>query len=296
MGEENCVRGFKVFNPDWTCLDKQYTCPGEFEEDVELDVCESGMHFCKRAVDCFNYYSFDPENKVAEVIAYGEVKEKDDKCCTNKLKIIREIPWGELLSLVNIGRNCAGWKNTGNLNDGDLNSGDNNKGDWNTGNCNKGNLNSGFKNEGYQNAGNYNIGNRNSGDCNYGNYNSGDWNMGDYNSGCFNTVSQFLMFNKPSKWSYDEWLNSDAHFILFDMPQNEILWINSNDMTDDEKAAYPEYKITGGCLREYINKDKRQKWWGNLCSEKKELVMSLPNFDADIFKEITGIDVTKGNN
>ena len=51
------VNGYKVFNSDWTCRDKQYTCPGKFEENVEPDVCYHGMHFCKKAVDCFNYYS-----------------------------------------------------------------------------------------------------------------------------------------------------------------------------------------------------------------------------------------------
>lgn len=33
------VRGYKVFNPDWKCRDKQYTCPGKFKEDVEPE-CE----------------------------------------------------------------------------------------------------------------------------------------------------------------------------------------------------------------------------------------------------------------
>ena len=70
------VNGYKVFNSDWTCRDKQYSCPGTFEEDVELDVCHHGMHFCKKAVDCFNYYSFSSSNRVAEVVAYGEVREK----------------------------------------------------------------------------------------------------------------------------------------------------------------------------------------------------------------------------
>lgn len=32
------VKGYKVFNPDWTCKGKQYTCPGKFEEDVEISV------------------------------------------------------------------------------------------------------------------------------------------------------------------------------------------------------------------------------------------------------------------
>ena len=25
------VKGYKVFNPDWTCMEKQYSCPGKFE-------------------------------------------------------------------------------------------------------------------------------------------------------------------------------------------------------------------------------------------------------------------------
>lgn len=61
MSETGAIRGFKVFNHDWTCRDKQYTCPGVFEEDVTPSVCNLGMHFCKRASDCFNYYSFNSE-------------------------------------------------------------------------------------------------------------------------------------------------------------------------------------------------------------------------------------------
>lgn len=69
------IKGFKVFNPDWTCSPngntKQYTCPGKFEEDVTPVRCGQGMHFCKAAADCFNYYDFNPDNHVAEVAAYG---------------------------------------------------------------------------------------------------------------------------------------------------------------------------------------------------------------------------------
>ena len=67
------VKGYKVFNPDWTCRDKQYTCPSTFEENVNPSVCNVGMHFCKNAADCFNYYQFNPDNHVAEVIAHGTV-------------------------------------------------------------------------------------------------------------------------------------------------------------------------------------------------------------------------------
>lgn len=122
------VKGFKVFNPDWTCSPngntKQYTCPGKFEEDVTPVRCGQGMHFCKEAADCFNYYSFNPDNHVAEVAAYGTVVEEGDKCATDKLEIIREIPWTELLEMVNMGKGCTGLCNSGNRNSGDCNSGD----------------------------------------------------------------------------------------------------------------------------------------------------------------------------
>jgi len=119
---QNVVHGFKVFRPDWTCSPngntKQYTCPGKFEEEGELDVCGHGMHFCQTAADCFNYYSFNSENKVAEVIALGEVDSDGTKSCTNKIQIVREIPWQELLEIVNTGKGCTGLCNSGDWNSG----------------------------------------------------------------------------------------------------------------------------------------------------------------------------------
>ena len=34
MNETEVVKGYKVFNSDWKCRDKQYACPSKFEEDV----------------------------------------------------------------------------------------------------------------------------------------------------------------------------------------------------------------------------------------------------------------------
>lgn len=130
------VHGYKVFNYDWTCSpngnSKQYTCPGKFEEDVDVSVCHQGMHFCRRAVDCFNYYSFNPQNKVAEVIAYGKISENGDKCCTDKLQIVREVPWSELLEIVNTGSGCTGYRNSGNRNSGNWNQCEYSNGCFNT--------------------------------------------------------------------------------------------------------------------------------------------------------------------
>ena len=35
--------------------------------------------------------------------------------------------------------------------------------------------------------------------------------------------------------------------------------------------------------------EERQKWWNKLSARNHNMVRSLPNFDAGIFKEITGI-------
>ena len=278
---QNVVHGFKVFRPDWTCSPngntKQYTCPGKFEEEGELDACGHGMHFCQTAADCFNYYSFNSENKVAEVIAYGEVRTDGDKSCTDKLEIVREIPWDEVLRIVNIGKNCTGRCNTGNRNTGDWNTGD-----WNTGDCNTGDWN----------TGNCNTGNRNTGNRNTGNWNTGDWNKSSFNTGCFNTEEQKIMlFNKPSDMTYREWIDSDVRYLLNQIPKDVVEWVYEEDMTDEEKAAHPTYETTGGYLKVLDESECGQLWWGSLSDRRKEIIKAIPNFDAEIFFQCTGVRV-----
>ena len=183
------VKGYKVFNPDWTCKGFQYEVGKIFEEDVKPSCCNIGFHFCTKASDCFNYYNFDSNNKVAEVLALGEVDSQsyDTKCCTNKIQIVREISWQELLTIVNTGKSCTGLCNTGDCNTGNCNTGNCNTGNCNTGDCNTGNWNTGDRNTGNCNTGNWNTGNRNTGNCNTGNCNTGNCNTGDCNTGNWNT-------------------------------------------------------------------------------------------------------------
>ena len=247
---EQGIHGYKVFDPDWCCrpavsVEKQYSCPGKFEEETELDLCNKGMHFCKNIVDCFSYKRFDSDNKVAEVIAYGKIVENGNKCCTDKLEIVRELSWEEVLEKVNTGKGCTGIGNSGN---------------------------------------------HNSGYCNSGDWNSGDWNTTNHSAGCFNTTEgKIRMFNKPSDWTYRDWLKSDACFIMKNLCCGTI-WISKERMTEEEKKEHPEYEVTGGYLREY-DTDERQKKWDRLSESVKKEVMSLPNFDERIFHEITGIRV-----
>ena len=256
------VKGYKVFNPDWTCRGFQYEVGKIFEEDVKPSCCDRGFHFCEKAADCFSYYSFNSENRVAEVIALGEVDTDGKKSCTNKIQIVREIPWQELLTIVNTGKDCTGLCNTGNRNTGNRNTGD-----WNTGDCNTGNRNT-------------------------GNRNTGDWNKSSFNTGCFNTEEQKIMlFNKPSNMTYRDWYESDARWLLNQIPKDVVEWIWSDNMTDEEKEQHPEYKTTDGYLKVLDESECGQIWWGSLSDRQKNIIKAIPNFDAEIFFQCTGIRV-----
>ena len=85
------MRGYKGFNPDFTCKGKQYAENTVFEEP-EAEVCKSGMHFCKNPFDVLDYYGFvnnnGTPNEFAEVEALDDPKtDNEKKFCTKKLKI-----------------------------------------------------------------------------------------------------------------------------------------------------------------------------------------------------------------
>ena len=279
------MKGYKVFDKDWTCREFQYEVGKTYEMKEDPVCCERGFHFCGKLIDCFGYYDFNSENKVAEIEALGTIDDNGnkEKYCTNKIKIVRELSWHEVLDLVNTGKDNTGRGNAGNRNAGNENTGNCNTGNWNIGNWNAGN----------RNAGNWNAGNRNTGNENTGNRNTGDWNSTDFSTGCFNTKEEKIrLFNKRSKWTYRDWRCSLARDLMCDCPHTKTVWINEKYMTDSEKEENSTWKRTGGYLKtiEVTNEDK-QKWWDNLDDEEQEEIKSLPNFDKEIFKEITGIEV-----
>lgn len=132
---------------------------------------------------------------------------------------------------------------------------------------------------GYRNTGNRNTGNHNTGDCNTGYRNTGDRNTGlfnktNYSNGVFCTIEpKICMFNIQTDLTLSEFYNS-----------NYYRAINSSDFTltqwDSERNELIVYTYEEAC----------EKWWNNMNDENKEIIKSLPNFDIDIFCEITGID------
>jgi len=195
-------------------------------------------------------------------------------------------------------RNSGDW-NSGNWNSGDRNTGNGNSGygnsgDWNSGNRNSGDWNSGNWNSGDRNTGNGNSGYGNSGNRNSGYGNSGNWNSGNWNSGCFNTDEPLArFFNRESNVKLSEFYNSDACPDFSEM--NPCVWVEESMMTTEEKKEFPSYKTTGGYLKKLEYKDAWGVFWRKTTEENKKKVLSLPNFDASIFKEITGIDVNQNS-
>ena len=183
----------------------------------------------------------------------------------------------------------SGSGNSGHRNSGYGNSGHRNSGSGNSGYRNSGDYNSGHYNSGYCNSGDYNSGYYNSGDYNSGYYNSGDCNSGRYNSGLFNTNEpKMLLFNRECEYTYSEFV---AKFGYRTLNPTLTEWILSTDMTDAEKEKHPSHETTGGYLKKFTYKEAWANAWNNADDEQKRWFLSLPNFDADIFFEITGIRV-----
>ena len=103
-------------------------------------------------------------------------------------------------------------------------------------------------------------------------------------------------FNNPSNMTLRDWWNCEAYRILRNMPceYTDTEWIKEMDMTDDEKKAHPSYQTTGGYLKVTKHEADKQAWWDKLPDEDKHTVMALPNFDADIFYQCTGIRAQEG--
>jgi hypothetical protein len=295
------TKGFKAMDKNMTCLGHKFEV-GNVYETKSLKICSTGFHFCENAFDVYSYYPKTSDTIVCEIEALGEVQKEGDKSVTNKIKIVKRLTEKELLNLWINRRNSGDWnsgygnsgnrnsgnRNSGNRNSGNRNSGDGNSGYGNSGNRNSGNRNSGDWNSGYGNSGNRNSGNRNSGDWNSGygnsgNRNSGDWNSGDGNSGYFNTKVPLYFFNQPSELEYTEVLSNKMRSLNV---KPIVQWIGESLMNDTEKQQNPSYKVTGGFLRKTDRHDFSQ-----LTKEDKDFIKSLPNFNNEIFKQITKVDL-----
>jgi len=130
------------------------------------------------------------------------------------------------------------------------------------GDSNSGYSNSGNRNSGDRNSGDRNSGDSNSGDSNSGNRNSGSWNSCDRDSGFFNSEQSKTIRAFNRSCSLEDWDSADIpYFLHFELFEGKTY-------KESFQAAY----------------DKAS-------SDDKKLLLALPNFDADVFYEISGIRV-----
>lgn len=95
----------------------------------------------------------------------------------------------------------------------------------------------------------------------------GFFNRANNVNGCFNTEPEKIrLFNKPSELTLDDWCKSEAHQLLSLIPSTLI----KDGVTINDLCYW---------------------WWMSLDSRQRQTIMSIPNFDKEIFKEITGISV-----
>ena len=286
----------KGFDKNLRCRGMQFeigkTYDTGYTENLELCSCKV-FHFCKSLENVNEFYSAKVENnnRFCEIEVLGELVEDERKCGSNKIKILREITGEELAMLCGLKNGNTGLFNTGYRNTGDMNTGDMNTGYRNTGDMNTGDMNTGYMNTGYRNTGDRNTGDMNTGDMNTGDRNTGMFNVCDRSTGLFNTEEKTVpIFNKDSGLTWKEIIYKDWYAALRSgsFKLTEWIWYTEEEMEDS-----PIRQAIQGYLKQYTFEEACLNWWDSLSSELKELIKTIPNFDKEIFKQITGIEVEK---
>lgn len=70
-------------------------------------------------------------------------------------------------------------------------------------------------------------------------------------------------------------------------------WVEAEDMTKEDKENYSNWKSLDGCLKVFGYQEAWETFWSEATQTQKNSILDLPEFDKDIFKEITGIEVDK---
>ena len=121
---------------------------------------------------------------------------------------------------------------------------------------------------------------------NSGDWNSGNWNSGDRNSGFFNTDSPLVrIFNKETNVPCND--IDFPSFLYFDL----TVWVSHDTATDEEKEVHKiDIETCGGFTKAISYKEAFRLAWDKAGKTEHNKLLKLPNWDNEIFKEISGID------
>ena len=265
----------KGFDKNLCCRGMQFEVGNEYKienEGKKIELCSNTVfHYCDSLQKVHAHYPVSNEtNRFCEIEVLGEEVTDGEKCGSDHIRIVREITGEELKQLKGLING-----NTGLFNSGDMNSGDMNSGDWNSGDRNSGNRNSGY---------------RNSGDRNSGNRNSGVFNSCNGSNGvfCNKEDMNIRIFNMPSGMSMEDFYRSKYWDAICSADFRLTEWV---EYSEEEKQADEKKALIGGYLKKNTYKDACAGWWADMSEENREMIKSMPNFDKEVFNDITGIEV-----
>ena len=255
----------KGMDKDMRCRGFQFKVGKEYKKENNgrpLELCsDTVFHYCKTLQQVHDFYScYDKNNRYFEIEVLGEEITDGDKWGSDHIRIVREIVGDELKEMMGLTRDNSGLFNSGDRNSGERNSGYRNSGDRNSGYRNSGNFNSGCCNSCYGSNGVF----------------------------CNEDDKNIRIFNKPSGMSLKDFWESIYWHAICSAPFNLTEWI---EYTQEEKKADPQKKLVGGHLRTYTMEKAWANWWNELTDENKEIIKQIPNFDPDVFEDITGIEI-----
>lgn len=98
-----------------------------------------------------------------------------------------------------------------------------------------------------------------------------------------------IIFNKPTNKKWNE--INHPHFAELYITK----WISWTDMTAIEKKDNPKAEFTEGYLKKFEYKEAWSSFWRDTDEDNRKKFLTLPNFDAELFEEITGVDVRVNN-
>ena len=72
------------------------------------------------------------------------------------------------------------------------------------------------------------------------------------------------------------------------------VWVSHDTATEEEKKAHKtEIETCGGFLKTLDYKEAWRLAWNKVSVDERKKLFALPNWNNEVFKEITGIDAEK---
>lgn len=108
---------------------------------------------------------------------------------------------------------------------------------------------------------------------------------GKYESKGIGYQKSFMVFNK-------QLTESEYNEVKSSMPDIELplaRWIESKDMSKEEKKNVSGWDEMGGYLKTLGYEESWAKWWSEASQEDKNKILNCKYFDAEVFTGITGL-------